>query len=194
MPDIASRPWLPRSAWAGILAPGLSGRADAESSLTITPREDLGLLTVIGRRQPEEAFVELFGVAPPRMPRVANGRGVAIVWSGPGQWLLVFPRQDMVDEASRRLSGCAALAEQSDARAILRLRGPRARDTLAKGCPVDLHSRVFATDQVALTTIAHVGALLWQVDATPTYDIAVPRSMASSFWSWLKISAAEFVI
>jgi len=33
---------------------------------------------------------------------------------------------------------------------------------------------------------------LWQIDDSPTYDIAVPRSLAASFWHWLAESAAEF--
>lgn len=31
---------------------------------------------------------------------------------------------------------------------------------------------------------------LWQVDQMPTYDIAVSRSFAGSFWHWLETSAA----
>jgi sarcosine oxidase subunit gamma len=30
------------------------------------------------------------------------------------------------------------------------------------------------------------------VDETPTYEIAVPRSLAKSLWAWLSASAAEF--
>jgi sarcosine oxidase subunit gamma len=33
---------------------------------------------------------------------------------------------------------------------------------------------------------------LWQVDAVPTYELAVPRSLAAAFWHWLVESAAEF--
>ena len=30
-----------------------------------------------------------------------------------------------------------------------------------------------------------MGVTLWQVDDAPTYDIAVFRSLAGSFWKWL---------
>ncbi|RYE86794.1 MAG: hypothetical protein EOP19_05950, partial [Hyphomicrobiales bacterium] len=30
------------------------------------------------------------------------------------------------------------------------------------------------------------------VDAAPTFDVAVTRSYAASFWHWLEASAAEF--
>jgi sarcosine oxidase gamma subunit len=33
---------------------------------------------------------------------------------------------------------------------------------------------------------------LWQTDSTPAYDLAVDRSIAPSFWTWLTASAAEY--
>ena len=83
-------------------------------------------------------------------------------------------------------------SDQSDGRALMRLSGSRVRDLLAKGCPIDLHPRAFKGGDVALTTISHIGVHLWQVDDAPTYDLALMRSMAESFWSWLDASAAEF--
>jgi heterotetrameric sarcosine oxidase gamma subunit len=75
---------------------------------------------------------------------------------------------------------------------VLRIGGPRARAALAKGCPLDLHPRAFGPGDTAVTAIAHVGVQLWQLDDAPTYELAVPRSMAKSFWTWLSASAAEF--
>ena len=63
---------------------------------------------------------------------------------------------------------------------------------LAKGIAIDLHPRAFKPGDVALTIAAHIGVQLWQVDEAPTYEIAVPRSLAKSLWAWLSASAAEF--
>jgi sarcosine oxidase subunit gamma len=51
---------------------------------------------------------------------------------------------------------------------------------------------VFATGSAATSVIALMGVTLWQVDDAPTYDLAVFRSLAGSFWTWLTDSAAEF--
>jgi methylglutamate dehydrogenase subunit D len=32
---------------------------------------------------------------------------------------------------------------------------------------------------------------LWQIDRTPTYDLAVPRSFAASFCEWLFAAATS---
>ena len=70
--------------------------------------------------------------------------------------------------------------------------GPRVRDTLAKGCSLDLHPRAFKPGDAATTPVALIDCQIWQLDETPTYALAVPSSFAESFWDWLTASAAEF--
>jgi sarcosine oxidase subunit gamma len=70
--------------------------------------------------------------------------------------------------------------------------GPRARDVLAKGLPIDLDPRAFPLGSAATSAISHMGVQLWQLDDTRSYDIAIFRSLTESFWRWLTASAAEF--
>jgi len=160
------------------------------------PREGLGLALIVARDlnaiSLDMALSELVGAASPTKPRVTSGDNADLIWAGPGRWLLVSERRDIAQIAQRKLGGLAAVTDQTDARAILRLSGPRARDALAKGCLIDLHPRVFAPGDTALTTIAHIGVQLWQVDDGSSFDLAVSRSLAGSFWSWLTAAAAEY--
>jgi heterotetrameric sarcosine oxidase gamma subunit len=190
----ARAPWTGRSAWAGILPAGSGLEAPG---VTVRPRDGLGLATVIAGRgaMPELAvrLRELHGVALPDRPVVARGPALDFVWAGPDQWLAVSKADPRV--AARLAADCgplAAVSDQSDGRAVLRIGGPRARAALAKGCPLDLHPRAFRPGDAALTAIGHVGVQLWQVDEGPAYDVAVFRSMARSFWTWLSSAAAEF--
>lgn len=59
-------------------------------------------------------------------------------------------------------------------------------------CPIDLHPRVFKPGDAATTRIVLIGCTLWQVDGTPTYDLAVNSSIVRSFWSWVTASDAEY--
>jgi sarcosine oxidase subunit gamma len=70
--------------------------------------------------------------------------------------------------------------------------GPRARDVLSKGLPIDLDPRAFPLGSAATSTISLMGVQLWQADDTRSYDIAFFRSLSESFWRWLTASAAEF--
>lgn len=196
MVSSAPTDWRPRSAWAGVLAFGRHGCAHGAPGVSVMPLEGLGLATIVGSERDatalEQALTELVGVPPPATLRLVSGCVGDLVWSGPRRWLLVSKRRDIAAFAASKLAGLAAVSDQSDARAILRLFGPRARDALAKGCLIDLHPRVFAPGDTALTTIAHISLHLWHVDDRPAYDLAVARSLAASFWSWLSAATAEF--
>jgi methylglutamate dehydrogenase subunit D len=84
------------------------------------------------------------------------------------------------------------VTDHTSAKAVVRIAGARARDALAKGCPIDLDPRVFKPGSAATTRIALIDCSLWQADSTPAYDLAVDRSIAPSFWTWLTASAAEY--
>ena len=117
-------------------------------------------------------------------------RGIA-----PGQWLAVAEYKRAAGFAAAIAETCAAAAMVTDhtsAKAMVRIAGAHARDALAKGCPIDLDARAFKPGDAATTRIALIDCSLWQVGATPSYDLAVDRSIAPSFWAWLTSSAAEY--
>lgn len=194
-PEFTTLRWQPIEAWTGLAAAGRYGSIHGSAGVQFTPCEGLGLATVIARsgRHQELALVlsEHLGLVPPEPRKVTSSTRGTLVWSGPGQWLLVTKDRALIRDISRDLEGIAAVSDQSDARAVLRLTGPRIRNALAKGCLIDLHPRRFGPGDTAQTAIAHIGVQIWQIDDAPIYDIAVFRSMAASFWTWLTEASAE---
>jgi heterotetrameric sarcosine oxidase gamma subunit len=190
-----ARAWTRTGAWAGIAVPGRFG-ADREPGVVITPRHDLSLACVIGRHDDgaalDRVFAEQYGIAPPYAPRSVCGASLDLVWAGPSQWLAVSVRPEMPAELASELDGVAAVTDQTDARGVLRLNGSHMRDALAKGCPVDLHGRVFRRGDTSTTAIGGIGVQIWWADVDDALHVAVPRSMAGSFWSWLMQSSQEF--
>jgi len=191
---------LPRSAFAGHLS--ALGSPPAGACVTLMSCDGLALATVIVRKGQAVPLTErvraVFGIDLPTGPRRISVGKIAFIGTGPGQWLAVEQAsgdpQAFAASLKRDLAGLASVSDQSDARAVLRLSGPVARQVLAKGLPVDLHPRVFGPGDAALSQIALIGAHVWQIDETPTYEIAVFRSLAGSFADWLIASAAEFGI
>jgi sarcosine oxidase subunit gamma len=181
--------------WDGIASPGHFG-ISGETGITITPRHDLALTYVITSEKDQaataELFLQRFGIELPSQPKAASRDDLALVWSGPSQWLAVSTQAGLSRRLAGALKGRAAITDQSDARAVLVLEGARVRDALAKGCPVDLHPRSFGSGDAAVTAIAGIGVQFWQAKEGDALTIAVARSMAGSFWSWLTHSAAEF--
>ena len=196
MSDALPRPWAARGAWDGVIAAGRQGCDRGEPGVRVSPREGLHLATIIGHRarsaELDRLLFEALGAEPPKTAQVARASDGDLIWSGPEQWLLASPSAELMRQIAARLAGVAAVSDQSDARAVLRLWGPQIRNVLAKGCLIDLHPRVFRPGDVALTAIAHIGVQLWQLDDGPTYELAVFRSMAMSFWSWFEGAAAEY--
>jgi heterotetrameric sarcosine oxidase gamma subunit len=194
-----ANPLAARSALAGVARPGRFGNPDGTPGVTLAERGGIGLATLAARKGQGSALAEAVqaacGVALPDGARRAAGPDADFIGTGPGQWLAVserLPYGSLADHLAVRLKGLASVSDQSDGRAILRISGPRARDVLAKGLPIDLHPSVFAPGSAATSVIALMGVTLWQVDDAPTYDLAVFRSLAGSFWTWLTDSAAEF--
>ena len=103
-----------------------------------------------------------------------------------------MPAGELETRLAPVFAGLASVAEQSDGRTVLRIAGPKARDVLAKGLPIDLHPRVFRPGDTALTVAALIGVQIWQTNEAPTYELAVFRGFARSFWNFLTESAAEY--
>jgi sarcosine oxidase subunit gamma len=183
----------PRLAFEGLLRPvGLAETA----GVAVRERADLQIATVIARNGREALSARVratYGIDLPSGPRRAGSERIALVGTGPRTWLAIRAGGGLLsDELQRDLGDTAAISDQSDGYAVLRLSGSKVRATFEKGLGVDVHPRAFRPGDAAVTTCAHLGVILWQLDETPTYEIAVFRSLSAAFWHWLSESAAEF--
>lgn len=180
------------------LGVGRSGRPDGAPGLIVRECTGQQLASLIARRGQAErasaAATSTFGVALPAVPRAVAGRGVTFLWAGPGSWLVETGSglADVEAFLGATFAGVASICDQSDSRVVLEVSGPRVREVLAKGVPIDLHADRFGVGDVALTAVAHVGVHLRQVSDAPRYRLSVPRSYFGTFWHWLSSSAAEF--
>ena len=184
------------SALATIAKPGHHG-APCKTGVTLTELTGLSLaaITVRGNQTADlsAAIEREFGAPLPVRPGRTAQDSAAFIWSGCDQWLAVGAA---ADNLVQRLSSCAgALGSVTDltgARTLLRLCGPRAPDGLMKVVPIDLDESAFTTGSAAVTVAEHIPVQLWQIDASPSYEIACPRSYGVSLWKALTSSFAEY--
>jgi methylglutamate dehydrogenase subunit D len=188
-----------RAPLQGVAQPGRFGAVGSRAGLIIEERTDLALASIIARRGRErdlkDAIAEAFEIELPDGPRVATNGALSFAGIGPHRWFAAAENAadtDFVARLQQRLASLASITDQSDGRVVLRLRGNRVRDVLAKGVPLDLHHRSFKTGDVASTLVGHVGVQIEQLDDAPTFRLMAFRSLAGSLWSWLTKSAAEF--
>lgn len=193
---MAEQSLVPRSAFEGLAAtaPG--------SGVTVSDRDGLGIATVLVRNGQASALTarirERFGIDLPRRPQRATTDKIAFAATGPMAWLAV------TEDGGNGFAAClresvgdlASVVDQSDGYAVLRVSGPKARDALAKGVPLDLHPRTFSVGDVAVTVVSHIDATIWRCDdrpdGAPVFEFVIFRSLAGSFWHWLDESTAKF--
>lgn len=181
---------------AGLPAPGRSGKAGTPgvfASFTLSRRI---LMIQLKRGQQAEGARFLQGALDLPLPKAGEARfsgETALVWHGPGAFLLITPpSSQMPAKAMAALSGLAAIFEQSDGRVLLELSGAAARRTLEKGFTIDVHPRGFCAGSTAMSLLSHIPVQLWQRDDAPHYAILLPRASVGDIAHWLVLSAAEF--
>ncbi|WP_017559771.1 sarcosine oxidase subunit gamma [Nocardiopsis baichengensis] len=143
-------------------------RSPAEGLLEGSRLRELSFLAQAELRvDPDEAeaasrMAEQFLGCPLPGPGRATGSGTPyVLWSGPGRYLVVdadATGRGLCAGLRSALGGeygrlCAAVADLSAQRTVLELRGPDAGEVLARGCPMDLHPRVFGPGSYAQTVV-----------------------------------------
>ena len=156
-----------------------------------------------------EAFMDavagVIGRAPPTVPNTWTGKDDAdedprTLWLAPGEWLIVTAA-DAKDAPAGKLAAAVAdhggsVVDVGDARTVLVLHGPNARDVLMKGCPLDLHPDAFRPGDCAQSLLARAAVILYRrkddADGGASFEIHVARSFAAYLWSWLEDAAGEY--
>ncbi|MCB1362987.1 MAG: sarcosine oxidase subunit gamma [Rhodobacteraceae bacterium] len=146
--------------------------------------ESLGALTTLSPRRGQEAALSealeaAHGMAFPAPNRTTGKAGARAIWFGRGQALLAGPEPDA------DLARLAALSDQSDAWAVVRLRGAGAVDVLARLVPLDLRAAAFRRGHTARSELAQMMASITRLGADD-FQIMVFRSMAATLVGELK--------
>ena len=176
---------------------GSAGRSNA--GVWICERQPQ-LATVIpykGRRADVCARLKAgYDLSLPDGPRRTASGASAVIGLGPRTWL--FEREASASfgpELANLLGDAAAVTDQSDGYAVLRLTGPYVRRLLEKGVSLDLDDRVFVPGAAAVTSCAHLGVILWRLEddnSFAVFDLAVFRSLARSLQYFIRENSAEF--
>ena len=142
------------------------------------------------------ALEGVLGCALPRLPNTCTAAPgpLKVLWLGPDEYLVITPdgREAPVAQALRKAAGgaWAAVVELGCGQTVIELEGPRAREILAKGCPLDLHPRVFGPGRCAQSRLARSLVTIVQVEAGPRFELIVRRSFADYLWQWLVDASA----
>ena len=170
------------------------------AAVIISERPFLGHLNLRG--DPEDsgftsAAAAALGFGLPMEPNTVAAKGALLaLWLGPDEWLVVTPptaQTLLLDSLEAALHGMhVAVTDVTGGQTVITLSGPRARDILAKGCPLDLHPGVFKPADCAQTLVAKANVTIRCVDDSPSFELIVRRSFAEYTALWLHDAALEY--
>jgi sarcosine oxidase subunit gamma len=154
----------------------------------------VGLRIVPGTDAARRVEARLGTQLPTRVGEVAIGTGLSVLWLSPDEFLVVSAADPA--ELTARLAGAigtepGSAVDLSANRTTFELSGKAAREVLEKGCPLDLHPRVFAVGSAYVTSLGPVPILLWKT-GSETYEIYPRASFADYLGRWLLDAMAEF--
>lgn len=173
----------------------LKGIGYVDEGLQIEERQNVAFASILARKnQDGETIGELIGGSLREGPLTTILGDTVYIGTGPGSWLATSSTKatDFADNLATKLAGRASVSDQSGAYCVTRITGDRARHLLQRGVAINLHPDVFTTGCAATTVIAHIAVVIWQIDISPTYDIATFRTYSPDFRHWLAHSWRSF--
>ncbi len=201
-------PYLRQSALDHLALAGRSSDPAGDRDVSLGERLLPAAVNLRGDKD-DPAFVEAvrqaLGLDLPTAPNTtASNDDLALLWLGPDEWLAV--RHDAAPDAEARLAAQlssalgdlhAAVTAVGESLACISVAGPRARDVIAKGCPLDLHPGVFGgTGHCAQSHLSKTSITLYQVSDETTggvaFNLYTRRSFSDYLWRWLEDAAREY--
>ncbi len=185
--------WMMRIMSEPVFASPLAHRAAPKNVSVglheITTRGMIDLRGLGSDRKFMAAAKQALGLDLPKAPRTSSTWGdVKALWLSPDQWLILCSREKapaLQAELSKALEGIHSLAvDVSDMRCIIRLEGEGVRETLMKGCSLDLIGDDYPTGTVRRVRFAEIAGLINIVEEN-VIDLYVFRSYADYTWDFL---------
>ncbi|SIT46350.1 Sarcosine oxidase gamma subunit [Paraburkholderia ribeironis] len=186
---------------AGVNALLKKHQATTSSAFRLSERPFLELVNVRGDTRDAafmQAVQDVIGCRPPEKANtVARGNGYDMMWLGPDEWLVcsatahdaahTAPLQAKLGAAFTGLF--ASAVDIGSGYTVLEISGTRTREVLARGCPLDLHPKLFGDGQCAQSHYFKASITLLATGAD-SFDIVVRRSFADYFVK-IMLDAAE---
>lgn len=166
----------------------------------VRERPFLELVNVRGEAS-DGAFIaaveSVLGARLPTKPNtVAQGNGYDALWLGPDEWLVRSneARKPELEGNLRTALGTvfASVVDVGSGYTVLEVSGERVRDVISRGCPLDLHPKVFQRGQCAQSHYFKAPVVLIPTGDT-SFDLIVRRSFSDYFLRILTDAAAPIV-
>jgi len=173
----------------------LKNAAYSDGIAEISEIGSVGMITLRGdlaAKPLQKAAIAAAGVNMPEQRQCLTEGTGGMAWMSPDELLIMCAYADATAKLSdlqEKLAGSHALAVNvSDARAVFEVRGPHAREVMAKLAPVDLAPAAFTPGMFRRTRMAQVPAAFWMPEED-VFRVVCFRSVAQYVFDLLSIAA-----
>ena len=177
-----------------------ASQASPSKLFRLRERPFLELVNVRGDAR-DPAFVaavqDVIGARLPSKPNtMAQGTEYDVMWLGPDEWLVRSneARTPALEGKLRAAFGTlfASAVDVGSGYTVLEASGERVRDVISRGCPLDLHPKMFQPGQCAQTHYFKASIVLIPT-AYDAFELVVRRSFADYFCRIILDAAAPIV-
>ncbi len=150
---------------------------------------DLAQIIMLSGDLGDETFAnatqKVTGLALPKPGEIA-GSDPALVWHGPGRWLVIAEGGDAISPEG--IAQNIATSDVTDGYLVVEASGPKLRALLSMGTSLEVGEAALASGASAITRFAELPALLVMRDAERAL-ILVERASRAYLWAWLNRAA-----
>ncbi|PZO73532.1 MAG: sarcosine oxidase subunit gamma [Mesorhizobium amorphae] len=164
----------------GFDAPGVS----------ITLAEPANRVSLRARAGDVDALNRALSIGLPAKPKTsARENGLAALWLGPDEWLLIGEGRDPLSEL-RGTDALHSAVDVSHRNLGIVVSGPHAASAISGGCPQDLSPEVFGVGACSRTLLGKVEMVLWKT-GEDAFRVECWRSFAPYVFSYLSMAARD---
>ena len=124
--------------------------------------------------------------------KVSSNKDTRILWSAPNTWLVVSKKKDIIKTIKKKCSNeDFAITDISHSRSTIQIKGPKAKEVLKKGCPINFNE--FEKNNCAGSIFHGINIVIDCIENNPqTFNLITLRSFGESFYHHITDASLEF--
>jgi sarcosine oxidase subunit gamma len=124
--------------------------------------------------------------------KVSSNKDTRILWSAPNTWLVVSRKKDIIKTIKKKCSNeDFAVTDISHSRSTIQIKGPKAKEVLKKGCPINFNE--FEKSNCAGSVFHGINIVIDCIENNPqTFNLITLRSFGESFYHHVTDASLEF--
>ena len=131
---------------------------------------------------------------PTQSSKVNSNKEIRILWNAPRTWLILSSKEkeSVIETIQKRFKDTDfAITDISHSRAVIQIKGYKAKEILKKGSPINFNE--FGVNECVGTVFHGINIIIDSISTEPnTFNLLVLRSFGESFYHHITDSALEF--